>query len=252
MIEVLVHHRILCILLWKIQHSIFAHPVWQYSQSKQYWVLLSQHETWAHLFVAKVHHFLAVHSGSGTPQDPHPRVSDTETRFRYSCLSCSFRCRVFPGLWLNFWYNWDLQSSRECGPWICMKPTLAGCDSVWIYHSGPGMPWEQQIRHQSACIPVCSALYILVFFILIIFSLTLNQCTQCTKNAIYQDTSRLGAGGSSHWASATILIYAWSGYWRPPLKCVELSAPCQLVRRRKVALCNYTINEQTCPISNPT
>jgi len=103
---------------------------------------------------------------------------------------------------------WDLQSSPEWGSWICIKPTLTSCISLWMYHSSPGTPQDRQISHQCACTPVHSALYIVVCFILIIFSSTLNQWTQCTQ--IYQDTSPLGAGGSSRFASADIWIYAWS------------------------------------------
>jgi len=81
-----------------------------------------------------------------------------------------------------------------------------------MHSYGPDTPREQQIRHRSACIPACSALYILVSFILIMCSLTLNQLMKCTQIVIYQDNSRLGAGGSSGSASADISIYAWSGY----------------------------------------
>ena len=40
------------------------------------------------------------------------------------------------------------------------------------------------------------------------------------------------------------------GIWRLPLKCPELSAPCQLVRWRMVAPYNETSNAQTWPFSN--
>jgi len=109
--------------------------------------------------------------------DPHTRVSDAGTQLGYSWLSSSFHCSVFPGLWLMFWNNWDLQSSSEWDSWLCMKPTLTSCDSLWIEHSGPGMPQEQQISRRSACIPVHSAHYMLVYFILIRLSSEWNDWT---------------------------------------------------------------------------
>ena len=140
--------------------------------------------------------------------DPHRRESDAETWHGNCWLSYSFRCRVFSGLWLKFRHNWDLQSSTEWAFWILMKPTVTSCDSLWMYHSSPGRPQARQISHQSVCTPVRSALYIFVCFILIMFSLTLNQWTQCTL--IYHDTSPLGAGGSSCSGLANIWIYSWS------------------------------------------
>jgi len=126
-----------------------------------------------------------------------------------------------------------LTSSPEWGSWICMKPS---CDTLWMYQSSPGTPQERHICHRSACIPVCSALYIVVSFILIMFSLTLNQWTQCAEIVIYRDTSHLGAGGSSSSASADISICAWSvddGHHWNALNCqlrvnlsVEGMSPC--------------------------
>jgi len=204
------------------------------------------------LICSKVETFAVISFEFRHTSDLHPRGSDTETRLRYSWLSCSFCCQVFPGLWFKSWHNWDLQSCREWGSWICMKPTFSSCNSLWMNHSSPGTPRERWICHRSTCIPACSVLNISVSFILIMFSLTLNQWMQCTQIVIYQNTSRLGAGGSSCSASATISIYAWLGYWRLLLKCLGLSAPCQLVRWRKVTLNNETINAHTWPISYPT
>jgi len=130
--------------------------------------------------------------------DPYSRVSDADTQHRYSWLHCSFSGRVLPGLCLKFWHNWDLQSSRKWGSWICMKPTLASCGSLWMYHSGPETPWKQQICHQSVCIPIFSKQYIVVSIILVMFSSTLNMWTQCTQIAIYQDTLDYSAGEVAH------------------------------------------------------
>jgi hypothetical protein len=75
-----------------------------------------------------------------------------------------------------------------------------------------------QVRHAStatislwrACSPLHRAQFILVCFILSMFSLALNQCTLCTQIVISQDTAHLGADGSSCSPSANISIYAWS------------------------------------------
>ena len=52
-------------------------------------------------------------------------------------------------------------------------------DKLWLILdiSFQPTPQEWQISHQCLCTPVCSALYILVCFTLIMFSLTLNQWT---------------------------------------------------------------------------
>ena len=152
----------------------------------------------------KVGAFAGISLKFGHTSDPYPRVLETETQLRYSWLSCSFRSQAFPGLWLKFWHNWDLPSSPEWGSWICVKPTLTSCDSLWMYHSSLGMPQERQIRHWSACIPVCNAHHILVCFFLIMFYSTLNQWTAWTQIVIYRHTSCLGAGSSSRSASANV------------------------------------------------
>jgi len=142
--------------------------------------------------------------------DPHHRESDVESQFRYLRLSCRFCYQVFPGLWLKFGHNWDLQSSQEWGSWICMK---AKFDKLQLFMDGSFQP-----RHTSTATnmplkhmyPVCSGLYIFVCFILIMFSLTLTEWTQCTQIVINQDTSHFGAGSSSRSASTNIWIYASS------------------------------------------
>jgi len=67
MIELLVNRRIMGISLWQIQHRIFAIAIWQSKQTGQYWVLLSEYETWIHIFVAKPQLLLAYHWSSGKP-----------------------------------------------------------------------------------------------------------------------------------------------------------------------------------------
>jgi membrane-anchored protein YejM (alkaline phosphatase superfamily) len=64
------------------------------------------------------------------------------------------------------------------------------------------------IRLRSACSQLYSAHYILVCFILIMFSSALKQWTLQTHIVISQGTVHLGAGGSSCSPSANISIYA--------------------------------------------
>ena len=75
-----------------------------------------------------------------------------------------------------------------------------------------------QVRHtstatislRSACSPLHSVHFILLCFILIMFSSALNQWTLCTQIVISPDTAHWGAGSSSHLPSASISICAWS------------------------------------------
>jgi len=143
----------------------------------------------------------------GHTSTPHPRLSDTETRLGERWVSFTFHCPVIPGLWSRLRDKGDVYSCREWGSSICMNPTLISCDSLWMYHSSPGMSQEWQIGPHSTCIPVCSAVYIFVCFALMMYSSSLNEWTQCTQSVINQDTSPVGAGGSCRSASSTILIY---------------------------------------------
>ena len=76
-----------------------------------------------------------------------------------------------------------------------------------------------QVRHaatitislRTACSSLHSVHFILVYFILIIFSSALNQWTLCTQVVISEDTSHLGAGGWFRSHCANISIDAWSG-----------------------------------------
>jgi len=156
------------------------------------------------LIHSKATAFAGISFRFGHTSDPHPRVSGTETWLRNFWLGCSFCCWVLPSLWLKFRHNWDLQSSPEWGSWLCMKPTLTSCDSLWMDHSGPSMPQKRQICHWSACIPVWNAHYIFVCFILSMFRFTLNQWILWTQIVISQDTSHLGADGTSCSASDEI------------------------------------------------
>jgi len=67
MVEVALYQRILDLSLWQIKHSILANPISQSTQTRQYWVLVSEYERWTHLFVAKPQLLLAYHYSSGTP-----------------------------------------------------------------------------------------------------------------------------------------------------------------------------------------
>jgi len=48
-----------------------------------------------------------------------------------------FQFRGFPGLWLKIIQNWDLQSCPGWASWICMKPTLTSCESLWMLSLQP-------------------------------------------------------------------------------------------------------------------
>jgi hypothetical protein len=64
------------------------------------------------------------------------------------------------------------------------------------------------ISLRSACSPLHSALIILVWFILITFSLALIQWTLFLQIVISQDTAHSGAAGASRLPSANISIFA--------------------------------------------
>jgi len=162
-----------CVGSWQIQHSILANPIWQKDcpsdneyvcQNPRHGLLICCHAAAVAILSLKFGH----------TSDPHSRELHAETPLRYSQLSCNFPCRVFPGLWLKFRHNWDLQSSPEWCSWICMKPMLTICDSLWTSHFSPGMPQEQQLCHQCVCTAVHSALSISIYIILFICSSTLD------------------------------------------------------------------------------
>jgi len=141
----------------------------------------------------------------------------------------------FPGLWLMFMYNWDFQCCTGWAFSVCMKPTLTSCESLWIYHSSPSMAQLQQISHRTACtfIISCTCTWLFASFSSCFLWLWIC-CTQCTQ--IYQDTSHLDAGGSSHSMSVKMWNYVQSVCWKLPLTCVEMSALCQLFIRERLPL----------------
>lgn len=116
-------------------------------------------------------------------------------------------CAAFLGLWENFRHNWDQQSSPEWGSWICMKPTLTCCNTLWMYHLSPDLSQGWKIHQLSVFTSIHWARDIVVFFIHIMFLSTLNQLMQCAQIVIYQDILCLGASCSSHSAFADIWSY---------------------------------------------
>ena len=149
MVKVQVNWRIMGISSWQIQRCIFANPIWQSKLTRRYWVVVSEFEIWAYLFVANPQLLLADHWGSGTPLIHILKSRKLRHGSGILRWTAAFAAAGFPGIWLKFIHNWDLQSSPEWASWIYMKPTLTSCESLWIYHSSPGMPQEQQISHQS-------------------------------------------------------------------------------------------------------
>jgi len=144
----------------------------------------------------------------GHTADLHHCKSDAETQREYSWLWCCLRYQVFPGLWLMFRHDWDLQSSLEWGSAIRRK--------AWFNKLRLILDLSFQPRHTAIVTnmppkrmyPVYSVVYIFVCFIVIMFSLTFIQWAQFTHIFIDQDTSCLGAGGSSHSASTYLWICA--------------------------------------------
>ena len=94
MVEVPVHWRILGILLWQIQHCIFANPIWQSKQTRRYWVLVSDYETWAHIFVAKPQLLLPYHGCYGTPRTRIPESRMLRHGWGFPGSNAVFAARV--------------------------------------------------------------------------------------------------------------------------------------------------------------
>jgi len=118
----------------------------------------------------------------------HPRASETEMRLGYSWRDCTFCRWVCPGLWLNIGRLWlNMNFSFQLG------------------HASTAT-----ISLRSTCTSLHTVRFILVCFILIMFSLALNQWTLCSQIVIYQDTAYWGTGGSSRLATAHISIYTQS------------------------------------------
>ena len=141
--------------------------------------------------------------------EPYPRESDAEIQLTYCGLGSSFRCGVFPSLWLKFRHNWELQSRPEWGSWVSTEANFAKLQLIADV-SFQASDASRATNKPPMCMDaVYIALYISIFFILIMFSSSLIQQTHCMLSLIYQDTSGLGAGGSSRLASTNIWIHVW-------------------------------------------
>jgi len=121
--------RLEYISIWPINHCIFANlscnkvslcDIEYVSENMSHWL------TYSYQSCSFCWHIIGVRAYS----DPHHTVSDTETRLRNWWQSCTFRCWLFPGLWLKFRYNWSLPSSPEWGSSISTKPTVTSCNSL--------------------------------------------------------------------------------------------------------------------------
>jgi len=175
MIEVQVHQRILGITSWEIQPCVSANPIWQSKQTTCYWVLMTEYEIWAHLFVAKPQPMLAYHWSSST----HLICTLVSRTLRCSSGILGSNPDFTAGVFLAY-------NSRLCTTEIFNPVQNELLRYVWsqlwkaashygCYHSSPATPQQWQISHRSTC--TCSTLctlYIFVHFILIMFSSTLN------------------------------------------------------------------------------
>jgi len=152
MINVNVHQRVLGTYCHDL-HGVISNPILQSTQSTR---LMSSHDTiWemSSLIRGKATACAGLPSLFRNTADRHSRVSEPETWLGYSWRSCTFRCWVCPGLRFNF---------GRLGFSINV--------SFLLMHTSTAT-----IRLQSTCTPLQSALYILVCFILIMFSSALNQ-----------------------------------------------------------------------------
>jgi len=107
MVDVPVHRITLGISLWHLSPHIHqSHLAIQTDQA----ILSTGVRIWdtGSLIRGNAAAFAGISLRFWHTSDPHPRESDAETRLGYSCLSCSFRCWVYSGLWLKFRHNWDL------------------------------------------------------------------------------------------------------------------------------------------------
>jgi len=165
--------------------------------------------------------------------NPHCRMSDTETWLRYSWICCSFHCWVFPGLWLMFWHNWDLaiQSRvRLLDVYETTLPLILDVSFKQRYASRA----TNTAPDRMYCSLRCTLYYSLlnwhhVFFDFVSMDAVLTECDLSIHFMF--------------WCRQLIpLVLCWYinlcliGMWRPPLKCVQLSAPCQFMSWRKVTL----------------
>ena len=131
MVEIPVHRRILGISSWQIQHCIFANPIWQSKQTRRYWVPVSGYSWQSRSICWHIIEVLA-HRRSASQ-----RVRKLRHGSGILGSNSPFHCRGFPGLWLKIIQNWDLQSCPEWASWVCMKPTLTSCESLWMLSFQP-------------------------------------------------------------------------------------------------------------------
>jgi hypothetical protein len=178
----------------------------------EYQVPVLEYETWADLFVAAQQLLEEYHSRCLA----HPRlaslgvgVSDTAWVFMVK-LHLSLMGMSWPMIWPMIEVQAQPRSAIQSRMTFLDfnevnfgKLQLIVNVSIQVRHASTAI-----IRLRSACSPLHSALYILVCFLLIMFSSALNQWTLCTQIVISQDTAHLGAGGTSSSPSANILIYA--------------------------------------------
>jgi len=247
-------HRTLGILLKHNQHSIFAHLIWYWSQSRWNWVNLSEHEICTYQSIANSQCVVWYCWSSGKYHDPHPGVSNTETQRGYSWRSDSLCCQILRGIWLKFWNNWDLQSRPECGSRICPMITVTNCETLLMHHSSPGRPW---VGHATNVPPKCTDPSL--------------RCTVCCgfihsdHNYFYCEAADVLNTDCYLWRHLTLwcrrpiplghrkyMNHSLIGIPRLHLKRHKLSAWCKLVNWRKVTLDNFAINAQTWAICNLT
>ena len=151
MIEVQVHRRILGISSWQIQHCIFTNHIWQSTQTRRYWVLVSKYETSAHLFVSNPQLLLAYHRSSGKPLIRIPESWKLRHRSGILGSNAALAAGVFlaydRGSFTPEIFN---PVQNELFGYVWSQLWQAASHYGW-YHSSPVTPQERQISHWSAC-----------------------------------------------------------------------------------------------------
>ena len=174
-VEVPVQRRILGTLSWHIHHCIFTNPIWQSKQIWRYWVHGSKYETLAYIFVTKLQLLLAYHWSSGTPLIRIPKSRKLRHRSANLGSNATLAARAFLA------YDWRSFTTEIFNP---VQNEVLGCvcRQLWqaashygCYYSSPGTFQKRKISHREVlpCSTYCT-LYIVVYFILIMFSSTLN------------------------------------------------------------------------------
>ena len=137
MIEDPKHQRILEISLWQIQHCLLADPIWQSKQTRQHWVLMSQNETSAHLFVVKPQLLLGYYSGSHRPLIGLPLRWKQRHCLGFLCSTAAFPTGVFLA------YDWRYFTTEIINPVQNQLPRNVwsqlwqSASHYWSYHSSP-------------------------------------------------------------------------------------------------------------------